>query len=48
MKKLILFANAVVLAALLSSCGNAKENADTTGADSTAVDSSAMNTQPEQ
>ena len=49
MKKIILFANAVVLAAFLSSCGNSKENADTTGTDSTAaVDSSAANAQSEQ
>ena len=44
MKKLILLANAFVLALFLLSCGNSKENTDTAsaGADSAAVDSSAM------
>ncbi len=41
MKKLILFANALTLAAFLSSCGNSAEKADNAAADSTAVDSSA-------
>ena len=37
MKKLILFANVIVLAGFLASCGNSKEKAETTGADSTVV-----------
>lgn len=42
MKKLILFAGALVMAGFISSCGNGEENADSNGADSSAVDSSAM------
>lgn len=43
MKKLILFANAIVLAGFLASCGNSAEKSETNGADSTATvkDSSA-------
>jgi hypothetical protein len=42
MKKLILFANAIALVAIISSCGNSNETVDTTAADTLAVDSSAM------
>ena len=44
MKKLILFANAVTLAAFLSACGNSAEKAENAAADTTAVDSSAAAT----
>ncbi len=44
MKKIILFANAIALAAIISSCGNSSNNADITAADTLAVDSSAMMT----
>lgn len=42
MKKLILFINAIALAAFMSSCGNSTDNADNTSVDSTAVDSTDM------
>lgn len=42
MKKIILFANAIALTALISACGNSEENADTSATDSTAVDTTAM------
>ncbi|MBI4930450.1 MAG: hypothetical protein HY841_06790 [Bacteroidetes bacterium] len=48
MKKLILLANALVLAGFLSSCGNSTDKTDNNAVDSTAVDSSAMNAVPEQ
>ena len=47
MKKLILFTNAIALAAFISSCGNSTDNADDNAIDSTAVDSSAMMTSDE-
>ena len=42
MKKIFLLANAIALVALISSCGNSNNNAETTASDTLAVDSSAM------
>ncbi len=42
MKKIILFANAIALTALISACGNSEDHADTSAMDSTMVDSSDM------